>query len=487
MGNGSSVPMAKTTMPEDILKDCRMADNGEFYSHDDFQAYYAATGDAEIRWALAPQYFEKKKCLSSINAFQGPQWYYERYGHAWSKDGKPGWDAAQIEKKLADNGEWYTLVEFQQYYSSDWLRRWKVAPSEGEKRLDAAGAPHDAKFFFDQHAASGDVERAALTTAAANQAAQAAAKSTEADAFDASAAASVGQLTQAQADYEANKQAVEASRAAIAELEAQLAAAKTQLAAATNNMSVAQANMATAQGQIDGFKAQADQARAEAVAFGTAAATSQAQADAFQPQQWNLHNKYGWDEATKVQEQVVVLSQQIHYGDVRCADNGKYYTVADFQAWYPSDYAERFANAPKECERRFGPDGQLHDPVYFFNSASSWTKNSKEGWDTATPAFAIATPVAVPNSDRRLADNGKWYTRAEFQEYYPNDFLDRYQAAPKEGQLRFCRKTNSAHNAEYFFNKHHAETGQMWTKYDKSGWTEAEEPMMYTWLNMVIA
>lgn len=152
MGNEHSMqaPKSRCNVSYEEQINLRMADDGKWYAKADFIQYYPH--DWEQRYAAAPQYLERRKEAGVSGPFRNPRYFFDKYGgggYSWNKNSKPGWENAKPETRLADDGKWYVLQEFQKHYTSDWSTRWAKAPVDDELRYCSEdNMPHNAEYFF---------------------------------------------------------------------------------------------------------------------------------------------------------------------------------------------------------------------------------------------------------------------------------------------------------------------------------------------------
>jgi len=150
------------------------------------------------------------------------------------------------------------------------------------------------------------------------------------------------------------------------------------------------------------------------------------------------------------------------------ADDGKWYTLQEFQEFYPGDWERRFAAAPSNAERRWEPemtDATPRDAEFFYVKNKSmggadWNINMKPGWEGAS----------LVKPERRFANDGSWYTAVEFEKFYPGN-SEWWEKAPKENEMR-TGGDGLEHDAEWFF-KLFGDSGKNWTKGSRPGWDEA--------------
>lgn len=177
---------------------------------------------------------------------------------------------------------------------------------------------------------------------------------------------------------------------------------------------------------------------------------------------------YKWSKDSKTLWDTAVI------GVRHLADDGKWYPEKTFFDLYKGkDPQTRWNAAPPDDEERVGPDGEDHTASWFFRKNQDaggpvWTKRSKPGWDSPLPGERISTSS---DGETRLADNGKWYTSEQFEEFYPGR-EDRWNKAPSCDDRRMG-KSGRPHDAEYFFKLNKKQGGSAWTLNSKPGWDEA--------------
>lgn len=344
MGNGHSQHHSlKPVRDPKVLINCRLADDGEWYTFEDFLRHYQS--DAEKRWKQAPMYAEKRK---HKGRYVGAEYFWHAFGGPagkWVNNSKPGWDTAEEEKRLADDGMWYNLADFKEFYPHDWESRWLTGPVNDERRFGTDGMPHDAEWFYKLNATEGGKD-------------------------------------------------------------------------------------------------------------------------------WSKNCKTLWDTATEIPKgatdsQIASMTVKNLMKGRRLADDGKWYTKEEFAKFYPHDFTERWENAPSDQARRCDDFGNEHDAQWFFEKNTreggrDWSKNVKTLWDTAPKISSV----------KRLGDDGTWYTAEEFRTFYPHDWSERWQYAPStfEKRMGFDKQP---HDAKWFYDFNKSSGGKDWTKCYKPAWDEA--------------
>merc|ERR1712085_1738 len=143
--------------------ECRMGDDGEWYTAEEFKEFYPR--DWEDRFARAPWYLERRKVPStkpknnnqwenSNNdwnnthndqaweeeaVYEFPEDFFRRHGgngKAWTKNSKPGWDDAEKEQRKAEDGKWYVIREFKEFYPREWAKKWELSTDGKNNSLE---------------------------------------------------------------------------------------------------------------------------------------------------------------------------------------------------------------------------------------------------------------------------------------------------------------------------------------------------------------
>lgn len=362
MGNSPSSKSKAQDRDHESMLTCRLADDGYFYSEEEFRAHYG--GDFENRWAQAPRYMERRKSIASSDKYQDARFWYDKYGKGdnWRNNSKPGWDGAVVEKKLADDGKWYTLAEFQEYYPSDWERRFLAAPSDDERRFHN-GAPQDAKFFFDENERSGG-NNWSLNSKPLWE--------TAVEAPGASASPFEKFMSQTVQAFKERRLADDGSFYTRDEFE------KYYTGDDLDN-------------RWTWAPKETDKKFCDIVGMNMDPLYFYNRNKKEGGENWSKKQKTLWDDAP-----AAVIPNGKHL-----ADDGQWYTRDEFMKYYPSDYATRFEKAPRHGEFRIGPDGKAHDGEWFFNEnkrmygeSGAWSFNRKGGWDEGKPVgYAANIPA----------------------------------------------------------------------------------------------
>ncbi|CAD7927686.1 unnamed protein product [Amoebophrya sp. A25] len=378
MGNehSSITVSSRNQQPREVLLKCRMADDGEWYTWDDFVRHYSH--DAKGRWDQAPLFMERRWSTTDSNYRDAP-WFFERFGKGgtWVNHNKPGWDSASLEKRLGDDGKWYTLSGFQDFYPHDWEDRWVAAPREDQRKFGDDGLPHDALWFYRKNESSGGRDWSknsktlwdtATTAPRAGSSVFSAAVATVAQALSPKRLADDGKYY-TEEEFRKFYPSDFTLRWSIAPKQEDR-----RFCTRTNGM----------HDPLHFFE-QNKRAGGE---------------------DWNKNSKPGWDgapsRAPMYSTGPAAPVTAYHAGggggveQKRLADDGKWYPRSEFLSFYDNQ-TERWDNAPKFGEYRYGSDGVAHDAEWFYrenkrNGGDDWNKYRKALWDDAPKCATMLSP-----------------------------------------------------------------------------------------------
>merc|ERR1712194_915235 len=74
--------------------------------------------------------------------------------------------------------------------------------------------------------------------------------------------------------------------------------------------------------------------------------------------------------------------------------------------------------------------------------------------------------------ERRLANDGVWYTETEFDKFYPGE-KDWLQKAPRQNERRIYFQDGQGYDAQWFFQKNKELGGKKWTRHERRLWDES--------------